>query len=86
MLISLFFEINSPISYRNKIGKANNIWDIISGGVKIAPKINAATTIYDLFFSSVLILIQLNFTAVINNNGTSNANPNAKKSAIIICK
>ena len=68
------------------MGMANKIWDITSGGVKIAPKINATTIIYGLIFLSVSIFIRLNFTAVIKISGTSKANPNAKKSEIIICK
>ena len=40
----------------------------------------------DDIFSNVFILTQLNFTAVFKNNGTSKANPNAKNSAITICK
>lgn len=36
----IFFESTIPISYKKYTGMAKSIWEMISGGVKIAPNTN----------------------------------------------
>ena len=71
------------ISYKAIIGKASKIWEITSGGVKIAAITNAVKMAYFLLLaksSGVMIPV---FTSRSKITGNSKHNPKAKISFII---
>ncbi len=71
-------EIHILNSYKNTIGKANNICDTTSGGVNTAAKINISKITIFLYFFSVFAVTRFTCVNNIINNGNSNTTPNEK--------